>query len=215
MATYVKGTETKKQLIMLTYRKLCEQDASSFTVRDIAKEKGCSAAAIYRHFESFDYLIVVSSVRFLHEYMNEYAKLMDEEKPFLEIYLEGWELFNRYAFRRPDIYYRMFWGKENIVYSEAFQDYFELFPFTGSEKYMAHFYTLMFNPNMQERDFLMLRRAENYGLLSDGDAKYFSMTNCFIVKGMLEKAMGMPEEKRKEAEKECSGLLRKNMEKVI
>lgn len=216
MATYVKGIETQKQLVMLTYEKLCNQDASSITVRDIAKEKGCSAAAIYRHFESLEYLIVIASARFLHEYMIQYAKLMDnEELPYLEMYIQGWELFNHYAFERPDIYYRLFWGSDNRVFSDALQDYFELFPFDGSEKYMAYFYTLMFNDDMEARDLLMLRRAENEQLITGEDAVYFSKTNPLISKGMLLDSMNKSLEERREIEKICNGLIRKNMEKVL
>ena len=138
MAVYSKGNETKKRFVMLTYHKLCEKKASEITVRDLARENGCSAAALYRHFESLEYLIAVASVRFLDEYMRQYASLLDSDRDLLEIYIEGWELFNHYAFARPDIYYRLFWGTDNGVFGAAFQDYFELFPFKGSEKYTAY-----------------------------------------------------------------------------
>lgn len=216
MATYAKGIESKKQLVMLTYEKLCNHDASEITVRDIAKEKGCSAAAIYRHFENMEYLIVIASARFLHEYMLQYAKLMDDEElPYIEMYLRGWELFNHYAFERPDIYYRLFWGNENRVFTDALQDYFELFPFGGSEKYMAYFYTLMFNDNVEARDLFMLKRAVNYHLMREEDAVYFSKTNPLIVKGLLLDSMNQSLEERKEMEKICNGLIRKNMEKIV
>lgn len=215
MAGYNKGNETKKRFIMLMYKKLCEQDASTLTVRDLAHQNGCSAAALYRHFESLEYLIVTASVRFLDEYMKEYAKLLDADENLLSIYIEGWELFNRYAFDRPDVYYRLFWGKDNCVFGNAVQEYFELFPFTGSEKYTAHYYTLLFNENMQERDFLMLRRVENMGLLAGDDAAYYSKSNTLLVKGMLSECMNKTKEERKKAELECNKLIKRNMRDVL
>lgn len=215
MAVYVKGMETKRELVMLTYEKLCKQDASTINIRDIAQEKGCSAAAIYRHFENLDYLIVVASVRFMHEYMSQYARLMDSHKTFVEIYVESWEILNKYAFERPDIYYRLFWGNNNQFYGDAIQDYLELFPFEVPEKNIAYFYTLIFNENMQERDMQMLRRAANYHQMTLEDADYFSQTNTLIVRGLLEDAMKMKKEQRKEAEQLCNRLIRKNMEKVL
>ncbi|MCD8197941.1 MAG: TetR/AcrR family transcriptional regulator [Lachnospiraceae bacterium] len=214
MAAYSKGNETKKRFILVTYRMLCEKDASELTVREIARESGCSAAALYKHFDGLEYLITVASVRFLDEYMLGYAELLDSDEDFLEIYIRGWELFNHYAFERPDIYYRLFWGKDNCIFSIAFQDYFELFPIRGSEKYTAYYYTLLFNDNMQERDALVLRRLENMGRMSGEDALYFSYTNPLIVKGVLEESIEYDASGRKKLETLCNQLLRKNMEKI-
>ncbi|MCD8155750.1 MAG: TetR/AcrR family transcriptional regulator [Clostridiales bacterium] len=214
MAIYSKGNETKKRFILVTYRMLCERDASDLTVREIAKESGCSAAALYKYFDGLEYLITVASVRFLEEYMMKYAELLDSDEDFLEIYIRGWELFNHYAFERPDIYYRLFWGKDNSVFSMAFQDYFELFPIRGSEKYTAYYYTLLFDDNMQERDFVVLRRLENMGRMSGEDARYFSYTNPLIVRGMLEDSMELEVTGKQQLENLCNQLLRKNMEKI-
>ena len=114
-----------------------------------------------------------------------------------------------------DIYYRLFWGNNNQFYGDAIQDYLELFPFEVPEKNMAYFYTLIFNENMQERDMQMLRRAANYRLMTREDAHYFSWTNTLIVRSLLVDAMKMKRERRKETEKLCNQLIRKNMEKVL
>lgn len=147
--------------------------------------------------------------------MSQYAKLMDSHKTFVEIYVESWEILNKYAFERPDIYYRLFWGNNNQFYGDAIQDYLELFPFEVPEKNIAYFYTLIFNENMQERDMQMLRRAANYHQMTLEDADYFSQTNTLIVRGLLEDAMKMKKEQRKETEQLCNRLIQKNMEKVL
>lgn len=215
MAVYAKGMETKKRFILSTYHNLLVKDSSEISVRKLAEENGCSVAALYKHFESLDYLIAVASIRFLDEYMVEYGKLMDMEKDPLTIYIEGWELFNHYAFQRPDIYYRLFWGDGNSVFENAFQDYFELFPVTGSEKYTAYYYTLLFDEDMRNRDFVVLRRIANQNLIGEEDAIYYSWTNTLIVKGMLASAMKEDEAKRKELEETCNKLIRRNMRQVI
>ena len=215
MAVYAKGIETKKRFILSTYHKLLVQDSSEISVRKLAEENGCSIAALYKHFESLDYLIAVASIRFLDEYMVEYGKLMDTDKDLLTIYVEGWELFNRYAFQRPDIYYRLFWGTGNSIFENAFQDYFELFPIIGSEKYTAYYYTLLFEDDMQNRDFIMLRRIANMNLISDDDAHYYSWTNPLLVKGLLDCAMKENADRRKELENTCNQLIRRNMRQVI
>lgn len=212
---YNKGYETKKKFILSTYEKLQESDAGSLTVRELAKENGCSAAALYRYFESLDYLISVSSVRFLDEYMRQYAKLMDEEKDFERVYVKGWELFVNYAFLRPDIYYRLFWGKENSVFDTAFQDYFELFPFSGSEKYTAQYYTLLFNENIQERDYMMLRPLIHLKKLKDSQALFLSYTNPLIAKGLILEAISAGEREREHLKKMCSELIGQNTGQML
>lgn len=214
MAVYEKGNETKRRLIMSMYNKLKVQNASEITVRELAKENNCSPAALYRHFESLEYLIILGSIKFFIDYMAEYGQLMDSNNNLMESYIKGWQLFNKYAFGRPDLYYRLFWGQYNMMFSDALDEYFELFPVTGSERYPAYFYTLLFTDNVRERDFLMLRRAVNYKMLSDEDAVYFSKSNTLIVKGMLEIYMGRDLEDRRQGEQECNHLLLKNLEKV-
>ena len=214
MAGYEKGYETKRRLIMSMYNKLKVQDASEITVREIAKENQCSPAALYRHFESLEYLIILGSMRFFIDYMVEYGHLMDSNNNLMDSYIKGWKLFNKYAFERPDLYYRLLWGQYNAMFSDALVEYFELFPVSGSERYPAYFYTLLFTEDIIERDFLMLRRAVNYNLLSYEDAVYFSKSNTLIVKGMLEMYMGRDLESRRQGEQECNELLLKNLEKV-
>lgn len=214
MAVYEKGNETKRRLIMSMYNNLKVKDASEITVREIAKENHCSPAALYRHFENLEYLIILGSIRFFTDYMTEYGHLMDSNNHLMDAYIKGWQLFNKYAFERPDLYYRLFWGQYNAMFSNALEEYFELFVIAGSEQYPAYFYTLLFTEDITERDFLMLRRAVNHNLLSYDDAVYFSKSNPLLVKGMLEMYMGRDLESRRQGEQECNELLLKNLEKV-
>ena len=214
MAVYEKGIETKRNLILTTYRLLQNMDASKITVRAVAKEVGCSPAALYRHFDNIEYLIVLASIRFFENYMIEYGVLMDQEPDLLKQYVDGWRLFNRYAFERPDLYYRLMWGQYNSDFSDALSEYIELFPFSASSSSPDYFYTMIFNSDIMERDFLLLRRAVNQGLLTDVDANYFSKTNPLIVKGMLERYMNKDLAERKRGERECNGLLLKNLERI-
>ena len=214
MAVYTKGKETKRQIVDLTYHLLCEREASAITVREVADLQGCSAAAIYRHFESFDTLIAVASVRFLHAYMEEYAALMDSDRSLLEMYADGWDLFNRYAFDRPDLYYNLFWGEENHNLGDAVQEYYDLFPFEASENSAAYFYSLMFDENMVSRDYLMLHRMVSRGVMTDEDARYFSQTNVLIARGLIHDAVNADAAKREELRALCTSLIRTNIERA-
>lgn len=211
---YEKGIETKKRMIQAMYEQLKEKTASHITVRELSKDHNCSPAAIYRHFESVEYLIMLGSMGFFIDYMTEYAGVMDDNDNLLESYVKGWKLFNQFAFERPDLYHRVFWGQHNGQLPKALQEYFQLFPMEGSKLHPAYFYTLLFEADVTKRDFLLLRRAVSHNLLNDEDAEYFSMTNTLIVKGVLEQYMERPLEERCKGEILCNRLLIKNMEKV-
>lgn len=215
MANYNKGIETKQKLVLLTYHKLKKQSASSLTVRRLAKEAGYSPAALYRYFGSLDDLVVVASVRFLEEYISGYATLLDENDDFLTIYIEGWKLFNHYAFDRPDIYYGLYWGDYNGKFGNAVEEYCELFPFLGSRRAPDFFRRLFFSSNIYERDYQVLHEAAVKGLMTEKDAQFFSKTNPLIVKGLLGEYMNQPPECRKAGEEECNALIKENLEHIV
>ena len=214
MATYTKGNETKKRLIQAMYNTLKETNASEVTVRKFAKENNCAPPTIYRHFQNMEHLIILGSITFFMEYMVEYGQTMDDNDNLMGSYIKGWKLFTKHAFERLDLYYRFFWGKYNELFPSVLQEYFKMFPVVGSELHPAYFFTLMFTKNIIERDFLLLRRAANYGLISNEDAVYFSKSNTFIVKGMLEIYMNSNLAERKKGMEECNQLLLKNIERA-
>ena len=78
-----------------------EKGLENLKVRDIAKRVGCTAAALYKHFETMDYLIMVASIRFLDDYMMELMELTESEQNSIEINLAAWKAFNKYAFANP------------------------------------------------------------------------------------------------------------------
>ncbi len=214
MPVYAKGFETKRKFITLTYEKLMEHNASTITVRDLASDNNCSAPALYRHFESLEYLIAVASIRFMDDYMQEYGKLLDEETDLMKAYIEGWEIFNRYAFARPDIFYRLVWGQYKRDFTAAINEYFELFPFSGSEKYPAYFYTMFFEDDIEVRDFVMLKRASNKQQISEADAIFISKTTNLIVAGMLTRSMDADDAEREKLHEECNWLIRENIKRA-
>ncbi len=208
---YEKGFEMKKRLILSMYEMLKEKNASEITVRELAKENDCSPAAIYRHFESVEYLILLGSLGFFLDYMAEYGRVMDDNDNLLDSYVKGWKLFNQFAFDRPDLYYRFFWGQHKDEFSNVLQTYFKLFPLHGSTLHPAYFYTLLFTNDVIERDYLLLRRAVGHKLLTDEDALYYCQTNTMIVKGMLEQYADKDAEARKQGEIRCNELLLRNL----
>ena len=211
MAVYSNGIETKKLLVAVTYQQILQKDASQIRVRDIASMSGCSPAAIYRHFETLEYLIVVASMRILDEYTVEYSALIDSNRDPYTTYLEGWKLFNRHAFNRPDIYTLLFWGPYNDSFEAAMHEYYELFPYQGSEKNTAYFFLMFFNNDMQKRDYMALRNIANVNEITKEDALYLSRVNPLVVRGMLEDSIKADAQTRAANEEACNELIEEGL----
>ena len=214
MARYSKGIETKRKLILLTYRKLLEQNVSSITVRNLVAEAGYSPSALYRYFGSLDDLIVVASVRFLEEYIRGYAALLDRNDDFMKIYRDGWQLFNYHAFSRPDVFYGLFWGEYNGKFANAMEEYYQVFPFAGSQKAPDLFSRLFFQNDIYERDYRVLSEAAARGCISKEDAAYFSRVIPLLVKGILDEYRYCDMAERRKGENECNELIRSCLDRI-
>ncbi len=210
---FSKGFETKRRMVQLAYEQLSRETADKLSARNLAKIGGFSPAALYRYFGGMENLITVASINFMKEYIDEYGKLMDRDCDFPEVYVEGWKLFNRYAFANPDIYYGLFWGEYRGGYCNAMEEYYELFPVAGSKKYPARFLALFSSGDMYARDLQVLRRACARNLMSEADAAHLSRSNPLIVKGLLLEALNSAERGR--AEEEANALLLRNLELVL
>ena len=185
MARGLMTQTTKQRFVEVTYEMIKEKGIENLKVRDIAKRVGCTAAALYKHFETMDYLIMVASVRFLNDYMVELMKLTESERNSIEINLAAWKAFNKYAFANPPIFIHLFWGNCSHLFEEAVSEYFQMFPAQAGEHRIAYFYTAAFTGSIRERDFIWLRRGAAEGFLNYDDAVYISKVNDYTVHGML------------------------------
>lgn len=204
---------TKRKLISEAYKMILECGGENVKVRDLAKRTGYSSTALYKHFEDLDYLLMLASIRFLDGYFKDIKEItLGIENP-LEADIEAWKCFNKYAFANPPVFLNMFWGKYNMRMEYALQEYFELYPLEAASRAVAMLCCPLFSGNIEERDFVWMRRAAAVGLIHYDDAAYISKVNCLIAKGMLEAHYYdyRDEKVAENAAKECSALIEKTM----
>ena len=176
---------TKQKFVEVTYRMIKEKGLENLRVRDIASEVGCTAAALYKHFDTMDYLTMLASVRFLDDYTEELIALTESSKDSIELDIAAWKAFNKYAFANPPVFLHLFWGDQSASFEEAVVEYFQLFPVQAGKQRIAYFYSAVFTGRIWERDFIWLRRAVSEGFLKYDDAVYISKVNNYTVFGML------------------------------
>ncbi len=215
MAVYANGIDTKRSMVRVANKLLARKSAEEIKVREVASQCNCSAAAIYRHFDSLEYLLYVASIGFLESYMDAFREVHESEKPTLERYLDGWILFNKCAFRRPDIYHRLFWGKYNSQFYRAMGEYFELFPQKNDVPDQDFFFQMLFaNGNLQQRDLMILTIASAKNIINAEDAEFLSTTNPILVETYLRRSIDASDEAREQSEAECNKLITQNLARV-
>lgn len=185
MARGLINQTTKQKFVEVTYELIKEKGLKDLRIRDIAERVGCTSPALYKHFETLDYLIMVASVKFLSDYMMELIELTESDRDSIEIDIAAWKAFNKYAFANPPIFLHLFWGDYSHLFEEAVLEYYQMFPAKPGEHRIAYFYSAAFNGSIREREFIWLRRAATEGFLNYDDAVYISKVNDYTVHCML------------------------------
>lgn len=206
-----KQKNLKRDYIEATYDILCEDGVEGFTIRKVAERVGCSSAALYKHFSDAEHLLSLASVRYLSRYSEDTAFLSQLESDYLEMNLLLWESFAFYSFENIPIFENLFFGKKTSKIQEIVLEYYAEFP-EDLTKLSGYFKMIIQSNNLQERDFIMLKRAADEGQLTLESADLLSRMDVYIFRGML---MAYRETYRepgvaKKATNEFVNILRKN-----
>ena len=208
--------DTKQRFVIATYELMNEVGLQNLTVRDVAKRVGCTAAALYKHFESFDYLISLAAIRALGNYPTELLALARYNSDPLTIEQQGWRCFCDYAFDDPQVFLHLFWGPLSDRFGEILDEYLQMFPplyskgVEGTEYYTRH-NLAMSKGSLRQRDFYWLEQAAEQGLITMEDAEYVSKVGEHIAHSMLmnHASHHQDEESTARAKEECNELIDK------
>ena len=151
---------TKKMLIETAYNMILEKGAENIRVRDLSKRVGCSPAALYKHFESLDYLLALASVRFLQPYIEELEENLKNADDIIEAEINAWRLFNKYAFMHPYIFLNLFWGNIRNDLESILQEYLKMYPVFVEGSNTAMFYCSIFSGCIEDRDYIWLKMEQ-------------------------------------------------------
>lgn len=215
MANYKNGERTKKQLIDYVYNELLTNPVSSLKIRELARKTGYAPSSIYQHFSSLKELIAIASIKFLDEYTFEYSKMLNESKDLIESYLQGWELFCKFAFGRPDIFYHLFWDLGEDDLDEALSKYYAVYPLNAPEAYSVHYYLTFLVGNIVERDYVLVRTMVGQKLVLSDDAHYVSVVTTSIARNLLAECINANEYERKQASERCMELVKHTLYLVL
>ena len=156
---------------------------------------------------------MLASLRYLDDYLQTVMRLDTSSASSIEIVLQSWRLFNRYAFENPPIFIHLFWGPYSHYLEEATTEYIQLFPTRSNEARIAYYYTAASEKSLRARDFVWLRLASVDGYLKYDDAVYISKINDYTVHCMLMEHLEDYKEPgcAEKAAEECNALIEKTI----
>ena len=200
---------TKGKYIEAAFGLLESDGLEGVSIRKVADEVGCSSTALYRHFPDIEKLIAVASIRFLSDYAEDARTLSKVEANPLELNLQLWECLAYYSFRHAAVFENMFYSDPTgRLYSEAVSEYFTHYPedLMGLKDFV--FDMLMYS-TIEERDAILLERAEKQGMLSEEGVDYLLKIDSYLFRGMLANLRGrdLSEGDYRKATHEFMGLL--------
>lgn len=207
----------KEKLVEAVYDMILEVGAENIRVRDLSKRVGCSVSALYKHFDSLDYLLGLASLRFLQPYIEELRENLMRNDHIIQAEINAWKLFNKYAFRYPYLFLTLFWSNREDFMESVLQEYFEMYPLSVKGNDTALFYTSIFSGSIEERDYVWFRRAAAEGCLRYDDARYVSQVNCLIARGLLHKHVYDYRDPviYEKAVAQCNDLIEKNIKMYL
>ncbi|MGN1144591.1 MAG: TetR family transcriptional regulator [Anaerovoracaceae bacterium] len=152
----------KKKRVMMLFIEAAEEllrkeGPGGLSIRKVAAEAGYNSATLYNYFQDLEHLTLFASVRYLREYVALLEKNLTEGMNAFQRYRMIYRCFNTCAFREPEIFHGMFFGRHSGLLGEVLQVYYEqLFPqeldgLSGQMKKMLRLGT------MYERDSLMMK----------------------------------------------------------
>ena len=207
------NVKRKKELIRVTYEILASEGSEGISIRRIASEAGCTSAAIYKHFDNLEHLIMLASVRFLEPYMEKLADLSkNEDISGIQMNLILWREFLREAFDKKEYYEMMFISADRKKMKACVEEYFNIFKDELVDMDPVSAGILLSN-NIHYREAVRLQQAAAAGQISPRNARMLSDLTEAVFIGRLMRHDEEDDEKR--AAEECYELIYNLYEKYV
>ena len=163
--------DNRRKRIMVNFveatRELLQSEGvDGLSIRKIANEAGYNSATMYNYFRDLEHVTLFGSVCYLREYVMALASSIKPDMNALERFRTIYHCFNSFAFRYPDIFHNMFFGRYSDMLEDVLQTYYyELFPeeLSGVPDSIRQ---MMVNGSMQKRDRVTIEEMVREGFIA-------------------------------------------------
>lgn len=182
------SVEKKRLFVETTYQILKEEGPEGIKIRRLAKDLNCTSTVIYRYFDNLDHLIALASIRFFNEYIVDFRNMVSDPQILTDPYglnIKMWGCLAKHAFKNIPIYENLFFGKYQHSLGEVIFEYYQLFLDDSKKDFDGYSVSILFNDDLFQRDFVLLRRAAALGTITTQEAQTLSQIECHIFRGVL------------------------------
>ncbi len=160
----------------------------SITIRKVSDIAGYNSATLYNYFENLDHLIFFSSMKYLKEYVLSLPEYLKNSKDPIDKYLRIWECFCKHSFRKPRIYYTIFFDKFSNSLNDDIKEYYSIFP-EELGKQSKDILSMLLGQNVYDRNRSILESCIPKDLIKEEDLEEVNEMNLLIYSGMLSRVL--------------------------
>lgn len=152
--------------IEATQKLLHADGLAQITIRRIAAEAGYNSATIYNYFQDLEHLILFGSVCYLRDYLVSLFRAIKPEMSSIDRFRTIYRCFNELAFRNPEIFHNMFFGRHSHMLEDVLRVYYtQLFP-NELDGIPESIRRMMFAGTMRERDSVTMCEMVKEGFVA-------------------------------------------------
>lgn len=163
---FIQKSRMIKYFVDATKEIIEKEGYENVTIRKVGDIAGYNSATIYNYFDNLEHLLFFASMNYLGDYIDEIPNYIKNAKNSREIYLLVWQCYVDFAFRNPQIYYRLFFTdlKNDLEkYVEQYYTYYPLdiknFPSVIRDMLMSH--------SISNRSLILMRQCIEDGFVEE------------------------------------------------
>ncbi|MTI46414.1 MAG: TetR/AcrR family transcriptional regulator [Firmicutes bacterium] len=160
----------------------------AITIRKVANIAGYNSATLYNYFENIDHLVFFAAMGFIKEYAYNLEEYIKGAKNGIEKYKLIWECFCNYSFKKPEVYYAIFFARLNNSLEDYVTEYYKIFP----EELGTHgenISTMLLKHNIYDRGKTSLEICVNEGYVKEEDMEEVNEMTLLLYQGILLKVI--------------------------
>lgn len=169
-----------------------EEGIESVTIRRVSDMAGFNSATLYNYFENLDHLLFLASMKTVQEYPQQVLEYIKDADNIVEKNLLIWECFCKLSFKRPKIYYRVFFPKLNRSTDKYVKEYYKVYP-KDEIKLDGVIPDFLQATDLNLRNYQILEEGIKMGWFDEKNHEEINDMTMLIYKGMLMRVMDSPE----------------------
>jgi len=186
-----KYTEAERDQILVSFIRAAREimDAEGIekiSIRKIAALTGFNSATMYLYFPNADVLITMASMSYLEEYCRTLAADMPLMRTSRDAFFHSWEVFSRFAFAQPKIFFHIFYEEHTVPLDEIVEEYYRLFP-DQLRDIDGIVYDMLRGGTLADRSWTILLPLTKELGISESDARTINEMAIAYFRSLLEK----------------------------